>query len=195
MKNKALFLDRDGIITQMILQKTGVFDSPQDVSQITLVQDIEQIIRYCNQKKISVVEITNQPGVAKGKITLETLNKMEEKIGEQLKERGVFIDRIFRCLHHPDAMNTLYKVVCNCRKPQPGLLLQAAEELNLDLESSVFLGDSATDMEAGISAGCTTILYSHTNDEPHKVSINNSYQAQNKVYSHLEALAIIKNIL
>jgi D-glycero-D-manno-heptose 1,7-bisphosphate phosphatase len=195
MKNKALFLDRDGVINAMVYQKNNSFDSPQSSEQVALVQDIDCIILYCNQNKIPVIEITNQPGVAKNKIDLSTLNAIERQVHTLLLEKKVWVDATYRCLHHPAATNLIYKQDCACRKPKPGMLLQAAHDLAIDLTASILIGDTSTDMDAGKAAGCTTILYTHENDEAHKVAMNKAYEPHYRVYSHQEALKLIQKIL
>jgi D-glycero-D-manno-heptose 1,7-bisphosphate phosphatase len=195
MKNKALFLDRDGVINTMVLQKNGVFDSPQTVEQVTLVQDIDKVIAFCNQKNIPVIEITNQPGVAKGKMGIDTLDAIEARIHFLLKEKNTHIDFTYRCLHHPHASNLTYKDNCLCRKPKPGLLIKASHEANIELSTSLFVGDNVSDMEAGKSAGCRTILLNNECDEPHKVILSKEFQTLHRVTSHKETLELIKKLL
>jgi len=191
MKKRALFIDRDGIINHMILQKEGIFDSPQNIQQIKLVSGIIEVIDWLNKENIPIIEITNQPGFALGKIDLEILENIEKEIHGLLNRQKVYIDKIYRCFHHPESKIEKYKIDCKCRKPRSGLLLQAAKEMELDLKRSVILGDNATDMEAGKKVGCKTILFSHTNDLPHKIAINKSYNPEFRVYSHSEVIPIL----
>jgi D-glycero-D-manno-heptose 1,7-bisphosphate phosphatase len=195
MKNKALFLDRDGILNAMILQESGEFDSPQTVSQITIQEEILPLITYCNQNNILVLKISNQPGAAKNKMSLETLLEIDTAIDKSVAALGGAITQSYLCLHHPNAINEEYKVQCTCRKPKPGLLLQAAQEHNLDLSLCVFLGDNVSDAEAAVSAGCTPVLYTHLNDEPKKIEASKNYTTNYKITSLTEALPLIKKLL
>ncbi len=195
MKNKALFIDRDGVINKMVLQENGSFDSPQTKEQVSLVDGIVELISYCNNNNITVIEVSNQPGVAKNKMTLETLEEIENTVHFLLKEHNVVIDKVYRCLHHPRALNETYKIECACRKPKPGLLLQAAKDTGITLQQCVFLGDNVTDIEAGIAAGCTPILFLHEDDERNKVKANKLCETKYCVKSHKESLALMQQLL
>lgn len=164
----ALFLDRDGVINRMVKYNYG-WDSPQKPQDIRLVEGIANVILSANKQKIPVIKVSNQPGVAKGKINQKTSDAIERKIQQLLKEKGVFIDKVYICPHHPDAVVPELKKVCYCRKPKPGLLLKAAEELKIDLRKSIFVGDKASDAEAGRSAGCKTMIFIHNEDKISKV--------------------------
>jgi D-glycero-D-manno-heptose 1,7-bisphosphate phosphatase len=195
MKKKALFIDRDGVINDMVRQKNGLFDSPQTEFEVSLTKGIVEIISFCNYNNIPVIEISNQPGIAKNKLTLETLNAIETKIHTLLQAQGVVVDDIYLCLHHPDAKNKEYKINCDCRKPKPGMFHQAEKDHTLDLSQSIFLGDNVTDMEAGKAAGCTTILFFHENDLKEKVNLAREYSSVKKITSLEEFLPILKTLL
>src|SRR3989344_8814521 len=168
MSSKALFLDRDGIIKRMVLHEDS-FGPPRSPSQVKLISQIVPIIHFANQRKIQVFEVTNKPGVAKGRMDEKTNSQIEAKIHELLKLQGVHIDKVYACMHHPDSIILKYKVICECRKPKPGLLKQAIKEFNIDSEKSLFLGDKATDVEAGQAAGMRTMLFLHDEDLTEKV--------------------------
>ena len=192
MKN-ALFIDRDGVINKMIFID-GQFDSPQNPRQVSLVEGIIDLITWLNKKGVPVVEVTNQPGAALGKMKLATLKKIEKKIHKLLNNKGAHIDHIYSCLHHLEAKLAKLKIWCACRKPKAGLLLQAGLELNINLKKSVILGDNATDMKAGKKVGTRTILFFHTNDTPEKVIAKQNYPSDFRVYSHQETLLILKKL-
>jgi D-glycero-D-manno-heptose 1,7-bisphosphate phosphatase len=188
---KVLFVDRDGIINKMVLQKDGGFDSPQEVGQVKLVEGIEKIFKWLNARGIPIIEVSNQPGVAKGKMSVETLDAVEDRVHELLKTEGVHIDKVYRCLHHPQAAVAKWKVNCDCRKPNAGLLLQAIRDLGIDAKESVILGDNVSDMEAGKKVGVKTILFFHKDDVPSKVTMNEHYRdADYRVTSHDEVMPI-----
>lgn len=190
---KALFLDRDGVINRMVLIN-GQFDSPQNIKQIFLVPGITSLIEWLNKKGVLIIEVTNQPGVALGKISFKDLDKVENKIHKLLNKDGVKVDKIFRCIHHPNSLNPKFNIACNCRKPKAGMLIKAAKQLNIDLKGSAILGDNATDMEAGKKAGCKTILFYHEEDTLEKIAAKRNSQFDFRVTSHQQALSIIKEL-
>ncbi|MBA7660638.1 Histidine biosynthesis bifunctional protein HisB [subsurface metagenome] len=102
--------------------------------------------------------VSNQPGIAKGYMSDETFEKIKEKMKEELVKEGAYLDGEYYCFHHPEAKVERLKANCECRKPKPGLLLQAAGEMNVDLSGSWMIGDGLTDIKAGKGAGCRTIL-------------------------------------
>lgn len=150
-KQKAIFLDRDGTINKYVgfLRKTEQFE---------LLDGVSEAIKKINQSGYLAVVITNQPVIARGEVTYEGLQEIHNKMETLLGKDGAYLDAIYYCPHHPDSgfegeIKEL-KIDCNCRKPKPGLLLQAAKELNIDLTQSWMIGDSDTDVKAGEAAGC-----------------------------------------
>lgn len=156
---KAVFLDRDGVVNELIYYpEQGIIDSPFTVDQFTFRPGVGQAVRLLNQKELKVIVVSNQPGVAKNHFNLDTLRKMDAKMTMELGAQGATVDGIYYCPHHPEGENAGYRMVCTCRKPQPGLLLQAAKEFALDLSQCYMVGDSLTDIKAGKNAGCKTLL-------------------------------------
>ena len=156
---KAVFLDRDGVINELIYHReAGVIDSPFTVEQFKLRPRVGEAIKLLNQAGYKVIVVSNQPGVARNHFTLDTLKQMDIKMDGELRAQGAFLDRVYYCPHHPDGDNGDYRMACSCRKPQPGLLLQAAQELNLTLSHCYMVGDNLTDVKAGENAGCKTVL-------------------------------------
>jgi D-glycero-D-manno-heptose 1,7-bisphosphate phosphatase len=156
---KAVFLDRDGTINEIIYyQELGIVDSPFTMEQFKLLPGVGEAIRILNQSEFKVILVSNQPGIAKGHFSMDTFEKIREKMRTELTEQGAFLDGEYYCLHHPEAKIEEYKKNCECRKPKPGLLLKAANDLNIDLANSWMVGDSLTDIEAGKRVGCKTIL-------------------------------------
>lgn len=157
--NRAVFLDRDGVINRMVYYPDhGLIDSPLSPSQIQLLPGVSEAIQLINERKWPVLVVSNQPGVAKGKIIPQTLKAMDRKIKAELAHYGAHLDGIFYCLHHPDAIKKEYRKNCECRKPKPGLLLKAGKEFEVDLRRSYMIGDGLIDVLAGKEAGCKTIL-------------------------------------
>jgi len=157
--HRAIFLDRDGVINEIIYhQEMGIIDSPFTVEQFCLLPHVAEAISLVNRMGFKAVVISNQPGIAKGHFNQETLARVDAKMKSELNAAGAFLDGIYYCLHHPQASNANYKKDCDCRKPKPGLLLQAARECDIDLANSFMIGDGLTDIQAGHSAGCKAIL-------------------------------------
>lgn len=156
---KAVFLDRDGVINELVFDaEHGRLDSPYTIDQYKLVDGICDTINRMHELGLKVVVVSNQPGIAKGYITGEIFKSISRKMTDDLLKGGASVDAEYYCFHHPDAVVAELKVICKCRKPKPGLILKAAEEMSIDLSNSWMIGDNITDIQAGINAGCKTIL-------------------------------------
>ena len=157
--NKAVFLDRDGVINELIYyQEHGIVDSPFTPEQFKLFPWAGKSIKKLSKEGYKVIIVSNQPGIAKGYLSRKGFERIREQMLSALKAQGAFIDGEYYCFHHPEAKVKSLRVNCKCRKPSPGLLLQAAEEHDICLAESWFIGDGLTDVQAGKSAGCKTIL-------------------------------------
>jgi len=158
-KRPAVFLDRDGVINPLIYHRDhGIVDSPFTLRQFTVLPGVPQAIRLLNQLDFAVVIVSNQPGVAKGHFGPELLDDFDDQLERALEPQGAYVDAIFYCLHHPDAVISSLRANCPCRKPGPGMLLKAAERMCLSLADSFMVGDGLTDIEAGHRADCRTIF-------------------------------------
>jgi D-glycero-D-manno-heptose 1,7-bisphosphate phosphatase len=141
----ALFLDRDGVI----IEERGYISSPQDVA---LLPGISQLIREARTLGMTVVEITNQAGIARGYFGWFDFLQVENRVTQALAEQGVAIDAVFACPFHPEGQDP-YRAACHpWRKPNPGMLLEAASLLNLALSKSVVVGDKSMDLQAASAA-------------------------------------------
>jgi D-glycero-D-manno-heptose 1,7-bisphosphate phosphatase len=159
MTQRAVFLDRDGTINRMVYNPDfGLVDSPANPSEFELLPGVGEAIRAINQMDLLAVVVSNQPGVAKGKFRHQLLEEMTKKMHQELAKKDGILDAVYYCLHHPDACVEQYRVKCNCRKPQPGLLVKAAQELDIDLRQSYMIGDGITDIMAGQVVGVTTLF-------------------------------------
>lgn len=149
-KQKAIFLDRDGTINKMV----GFVTKPE---QFELIKGAAEAIKAINKSGYLAIVVTNQPVIARGDCTFEDLQTIHDKMETELGKVGAFVDAIYVCPHHTDkgfeGERTEYKCNCDCRKPKPGLLLQAAKDFNIDLSESYMIGDSHRDVEAGDNAG------------------------------------------
>jgi len=156
---RAIFLDRDGVINELVYhQEQGIIDSPFTIEQFRLLPGVSQAIKKLREKGYKVVLVSNQPGIAKGYMSEETFDKIRGKMSEELAEDGASLDGEYYCFHHPEAKVQRLKVNCECRKPKPGMLLQAAQDMDIDLSQSWMVGDGLTDIKAGKSAKTRTIL-------------------------------------
>ena len=157
----AAFLDRDGTLNELVPDPTGVPESPLRAADVRLIEGAAVAARQLAQAGFALVCVSNQPVAAKGKVSLERLHAVHQRVLELLREEGVHLDAFRLCLHHPQGVVPELSGPCACRKPAPGMLLDAAEELNLDLARSWMLGDTDSDVIAGHAAGCRVVLIEH----------------------------------
>ena len=154
-KQKAIFLDRDGTINKYVgfLRKEEEFE---------LLLGVAEAVKKINESGYLAIVVTNQPVIARGEVTLEGLETIHNKMETLLGKEGAYLDGVYFCPHHPhsgyEGEVKELKIDCNCRKPKPGMLLKAAEDLNIDLGKSFMVGDSENDIKAGKAAGCKTVL-------------------------------------
>jgi D,D-heptose 1,7-bisphosphate phosphatase len=157
--NRAVFLDRDGVINAAIWNPVeGKLDTPYRLEDFRLLPGVGQAVRAINEMGFLAVVVSNQPGVAKGKCQPELIEEFNRHMLTALAAVGARLDGIYYCLHHPQAVVPALRVDCACRKPRPGLLVQAARELDIDLEQSYMIGDQRADVEAGLAVRCRTVL-------------------------------------
>jgi D-glycero-D-manno-heptose 1,7-bisphosphate phosphatase len=161
MKRTAVFLDRDGTI----IEDAGYVGDPQ---QVRLIRDAADTIRRFRQAGHLVVIVSNQSGVARGFFDEATMNEVHARVVSLLAARGADVDRAYYCpyLDGPEATVEAYRRDSELRKPKPGMLLLAAQELDINLSRSWMIGDSPADVEAGYGAGCRTILLRHNSAAP-----------------------------
>ena len=149
--DKAVFLDRDGTVNEQM----GYVNH---LSRFVLLPGAGQAIRTLNQGGIPVVLVTNQSGLARGYFPKALLETVHEQMKQLLAQEGAYIDAIYVCPHHPEAQVAQYRQNCRCRKPQTGLLDQAAADMQLDLSRSFMVGDRWSDLECGSRAGAAPVL-------------------------------------
>jgi D-glycero-D-manno-heptose 1,7-bisphosphate phosphatase len=144
--NKALFLDRDGIIN---VDHGYVYNK----EAFEFVKDIFAVSLDAQNKGYEIFVITNQSGIGRGKYTVEQFEQLSMWMVDEFKTKGITISSVYHCPHHPEKGLGAYLKVCDCRKPEPGMIISAAKEHNLDLAKSVFIGDKISDMQAAERAG------------------------------------------
>lgn len=161
-QQKAIFLDRDGTINKM----QGFITKPEEFE---LLPGVAKAIKAINKSGYLAIVITNQPVIARGDCTFEQLQTIHNKMETELGKEGAFVDAIYVCPHHTDkgflGERPEYKRDCDCRKPKPGLLFQAAIDFNIDLSQSYMIGDSDRDVKAGENAGVKKAIMVEQNQE------------------------------
>ncbi|HYH16049.1 MAG TPA: HAD family hydrolase [Flavisolibacter sp.] len=155
--NKAVFLDKDG---------TLIPDIPYNVNPdlITLEEGVVEGLQLLKEQGYLLVIVSNQSGVAKGIFKEDALQPVQHKIEMLLAQYHVSINGFYYCPHFPNTGLELYARSCDCRKPEPGLLLKASMDLHIDLSQSWMVGDILNDVEAGKRAGCKAILIDNGNE-------------------------------
>ena len=151
-KQKAIFLDRDGTVNEYV----GFL---RNIDEFKLIENTAEAIKKINSSELAII-VTNQPVIARGEVTYEELNQIHKKMETLLGQEGAYLDGIYYCPHHPkcgfEGEIKELKIECECRKPKPGMLLDAAKDFNIDLEKSWIIGDSENDILAGKNAKCNT---------------------------------------
>lgn len=150
--NIAVFIDRDGVINELKNYEEAVYVTKE--KDIKLIDKAAEGIKKLNEKNIKVIVISNQSQVAKGLVTIDGINKINQHLNNLLKNKGAKIDEFYFCPHHPNNGVNEYCVECECRKPKPGLILKASKENKIDIKKSYMIGDRIIDIKAGKSAGC-----------------------------------------
>ena len=149
MARKAIFLDRDGVINQ------NRHDYVKDISELKILSIIPESIKKFKLLGFLVIVVTNQSAINRGLTSHENVNKIHQTINDFLKKNKTSIDAFYYCPHTPNEN-------CICRKPKPGLIMQASNDFKIELKSSWMIGDNDSDVKAGKSAGCNSIkLYSN----------------------------------
>ena len=171
-KQKCIFLDRDGTINKL----NGFVKNPENFE---LIDGVAEAIKIINNLGFLAIIITNQPVIARGEVDLKTLDIIHMKMETDLGKHGAYIDDLFYCPHHPDkgfpGERPEYKIDCDCRKPKPGMIFQAAKKFNIDLSQSYMIGDDMRDVNAGINAGCIPILLTDSSKIENVKTFNNLY--------------------
>lgn len=193
LKNRAVFLDRDGVINAMWVDpEHGTVDSPAHPGQFQLLAGVPEAIRRLRRLGFRIVVVSNQPGIAKGKMAPHLLDAITRKMQGELRLAGASLDGVYYCLHHPEALLPTYREKCDCRKPRPGLLDQAANELEIHLGRSYMIGDGLNDVQAGRAAGCRTIWLGSLKCETCKVMDENGARPDYAALTLYEAARLIE---
>ena len=191
MSEKAIFLDRD----DTLIEDPGYINDPE---QVKLLEGVPEALIQLKNLGYKLIIVTNQSAVAHGIVTEKVLGEIHNRLKQLLADKNAFLDQIYYCPYHPEGVVQKYRKESNSRKPSPGMLLKAADEMDIDLGQSWCIGNSSRDIEAGLRAGCKTILIdmppSHQRQPPSSASlagVNPDYRAVNIK----EAVNIIKKHL
>ena len=145
-RRKAVFLDRDGVINI----DHGYVSRPE---QFEFIDGVFEACLYLQQQGYLLIVVTNQSGIGRGYYTEQQFLQLTHWMTEQFKAKGVHLTEVFFCPHHPENALPPYQIHCNCRKPAPGMLLEAIQKHHIDPQQSVMLGDKKADMQAAAAAG------------------------------------------
>lgn len=147
----AVFIDRDGTLTEEV----GYVNHP---ARLRLLPRSAEAVRRLNRAGTAAVVVTNQAGIARGYFSDTVMHAVNAELSAQLERAGARLDGLYVCPHHPTEGVVPYRMLCDCRKPNPGLLLRAAEELRLDLSRSIVVGDKPSDLEVAPKVGARCVL-------------------------------------
>lgn len=170
--NKAVFLDRDGVVNEAIV-RNGVPFSPKSMREVEIIEDVKECIIRLEKLEFQIVVVTNQPDIARKKTSLSRVNEIHDLI-----KKATGIKNFFICPHDD-------RDSCQCRKPKSGLLVQAAKLLKIDLERSYIIGDRWKDIEAGQNVGCKGIF----------INRNYSEKPPKLPYTEVKSLSEATNII
>lgn len=160
---RAVFLDRDGVINALVPDpRSGTRESPYRPEDVRILPGVAGALDELSAAGLILVVASNQPAAAKGIASEAELDAVHERVVALLGSHAAAISEWRYCRHHPDASEPRLRE-CDCRKPKPGMLLDAARALDIDLARSWAVGDADRDIEAGIAAGCRTVLIEHPN--------------------------------
>lgn len=159
MTRRAVFIDRDGVLNELVPDpESGLPESPLRPADVRLLPDVGPALAHLAATGYLLVGVSNQPAAAKGKVSQAELMAVQARVVELLAGEGARFDDFKLCLHHPEGTVEGLAGSCDCRKPAPGLLLEAAAEHSIDLVRSWMIGDTDTDVGAGRNAGTKTVL-------------------------------------
>ena len=156
MKLKAAFFDRDGVLN---VDKSYLYK----IEDLEWIDGAKEALAYLTQQGYTVFVVTNQSGIARGYYTVDDMNKLHEFMAQQVAAAGGKIEKFYYCPHLPEGKIAEYAVECDCRKPNPGLILRAFEEYDIDKDAAFLIGDKPRDVESAEAAGIKGYLFSGGN--------------------------------
>jgi len=185
---KAVFLDRDGVLNELVPNpSTGEYEPPHSPDDLIIFPDVIESLRILQDAGFELFLISNQPDYAKGKTPLENLQAVHAKLDRIVRSEGIRFREYYYCYHHPQGKVPEYSFECECRKPKPFFILMAAKRYTLDLSRSWMVGDRDSDIECGKAAGTKTIMI----ENPQSLKYRTSSQPDFTVANLIDALQII----
>ena len=175
-KSKACFLDRDGVL----VEEVNYLGSPE---QVNIFPESIRALQLLKDNNYKVIVVTNQAGVARGFFTEDSISEVHKEIDRQLTKYKLNIDHYYYCPHHPDGTVKKYAIDCNCRKPMPGMILQAVKDYDIDISKSFLVGDKVSDLMAAENSGCSAILVETGHGKEHK---KNALEKSFSVFANIE---------
>lgn len=177
---KAVFLDRDGVINQLIFNtKTGEYESPHFVDDLVIYPYVAKSLIELKSYGYMLFLISNQPSYAKGKTTFENIKAIHNEIHSCMVGNGIKFDDYFYCYHHPNGTVPEYTFECQCRKPKPFFLQEAGKKYGLDMARSWLIGDQDSDIFCGKAGGVRTILINNEHSSHKRGKSRPDYQTDN----------------
>ena len=143
---RAVFFDRDGVLNEEV----GYL---WEVERFKWIDGAREAVKLCNERGLLAVVVTNQSGIARGLYTAREVDNLHAFMQRGLSAVGAHIDAFYHCPHHPEGVVEEFSVVCDCRKPKPGMILRACKELDIDPAQSILFGDTQRDIDAARAAG------------------------------------------
>lgn len=189
---KAVFLDRDGVLNELVLNTpTGEYEPPHSPEDLILFPHVIESLRVLQAAGFDLFLVSNQPDYAKGKTPLEMIHAVHTRFDHILTSGGIHFREYYYCYHHPNGIVPEYSFVCECRKPNPYFLLKAARDYGIDLKNSWMIGDRDSDIECGKAAVTRTIMI----EELHSVGYRGSAGPEYQVGDLRDAVRIILGTL
>lgn len=166
---KAIFLDRDGVVNEVRKDQDFIYKK----EHVLIISEVKKALKILKENGYKLIVITNQPVIARGIASEEEIKEINNHINSQLDG---MIDKFYVCPHRPDMHPDVpihamkYRIVCDCRKPSPGMILQATKDFNIDLKNSWMIGDMARDIATGKNANCRTIFIKSAHSDRNPIS-------------------------
>ena len=184
--SRAVFIDRDGTLNEDI----GYVSTPDE---LILYPWAAEAVRQINRSQFKAIVITNQSGIARGMYSEKTLDAIHNRMIKELAVEGAFIDAVYYCPHHPDFGDAAYRQMCHCRKPDTGMLDEAARDHNINLKASYVIGDKASDIMLAENTGAISALVltgygKETTAHPERWQCKPSFVAENLLEAVIQIL-------
>lgn len=177
---KAVFLDRDGVINELMFNKTtNEYEPPHKIDGLEIIEGVIDSLHDLQDKNYELFIVSNQPDYAKGKTSLDNLKNVHDELHKIFVKENILFKEYYYCYHHPNGIIKEYSYDCNCRKPKPYFVLKAIKDHNIDPDSSWFVGDRDSDISCGRASGLKTILIENKYSEQYSGTIEPNFIVNN----------------